>query len=48
MVDGQSMSMSLCLVHAALEGLYLNESDIKAKFLLLPLGGLHVKHCSAA
>jgi hypothetical protein len=49
--DGQSISMSWRLVHAALEGLHLNEfqSDIRRgalrqKLFMLPLGRLRVKH----
>jgi hypothetical protein len=47
----QSLSMSWCLVQAALEGLHPNEfqSDIcsgilRQNFLVLPFGWLHVKH----
>jgi hypothetical protein len=46
----QSISTSRCLAHAALEGLHQNEClfDIRRGTLrwsvLLPLGGLHVKH----
>jgi hypothetical protein len=36
--DGQSISMSWYRVHKALEGY------IKAKCLMLPFGGLHMKH----
>jgi hypothetical protein len=44
--DGQSLSMSCCLVHAAPSeriSIRHQEGYIKAKFLMLPLGGLHVK-----
>jgi hypothetical protein len=45
--DGQSLSMSWCLVQVALDGLHPNEFQkecIKATFFMSPLGGLHVKH----
>jgi hypothetical protein len=51
MTDDQSLSMTWCLVHAALEGLHPNEfqSDIgrgtvRRYLFMLPLGELHVKH----